>query len=395
MTQTLTYKNDTGATGTYIQQDVDLDGVSLLQSAGDITSVVLKITWNAPYDWQHSECYVNDPDGSTHYMFTAGSLPFGSGVRTDTLTIASGSFPSSIDGVWEFYLDDQMGGSNTLTEVIVEVLVTSANMPATYGESLWWNGEAYPGGIDLSGYAGHIYPQNGATIVADSGSGGSYAYSFDGVDDVWSDGGNASFDNNSTMSVSAWLKHNGTSGQQMIVCNHGGYKGNWQLYRSGHKLFMYMAHFSYPATNSIASLTLEVSNVLPTAATWYHVAAGFDGSLTMADRLKLYVDGSQVAGTTVPNWSLGGLTAVPYATIIGSLPPQAIGGMVEVSVLGTPSGNIYFPFDGLVDDARAWPNTVLTADDLTWLASARGVAGGPPDWLPYFAQPQTFIGLGR
>lgn len=394
MTQTLIYENSAGSTGTSIQADVEVAGVSLLQSAGDITSLVLKITWTAPYDWQHSECYVNDPDGSTHYIFSAGSLPFGSGQRTDTLTISSGSFPSSINGTWEFYLDDQMGSTNTLDAVSVDVLVTSANMPATYGESLWWNGEAYPGGIDLSANAGHIYPQNGATIVADTGSGGAYAYSFDGVDDVWSDGGNASFDGNSTMSVSAWIKHDGTSGKQMIVCNHGGYKGNWQLYRTGDELGMYMGFFSYPASSSIASLTLEVSNVLPTAATWYHVAAVFNGSLTMADRLKLYVDGSQVAGTTVPNWSLGGLTTVPNATVAGPLPPQAIGGMVEVSTYGTPTGTIYFPFDGLVDDARAWPSYILSADDITWLASGRGVAGGPPSWLPYFAQPQTFIGLG-
>ena len=389
MTETLVYKNTTGATGSSIQADVEVAGVSQLLSAGDITSVVLKITWSPQSDWQNSDCYVYDPDYNQHDLFYSGTLPSGSGQRTDSFTVVSSSFPSTMEGTWEFYLDNQMYGSNTLDNVVVEVLVTSTKMPTTYGESVWWNGKAYAGGIDLSTNAGHIYPQNGATIVADTGSGGAYAYSFDGVDDVWSD------DGNSTMSVSAWLKHDGTSGKQMIVCNHGGYKGNWQLYRNGDELGMYMGFFAYPASGS-ASLTINVSSVLPTSATWYHVAAIFDGSLTEADRIKLYVDGVQVSGTTVPNPTHGGLTTVPNATVVGPLPPQAIGGMVEVSTYGTPTGTIYFPFDGLVDDARAWPNTVLSAADLTWLASGRGVAGGPSSssFKPYLpALSSTIVGF--
>ena len=392
MTQTLIYENSAGATGTFIQADVEVDGVSLLQSAGDITSVVLKITWTAPYDWQHSECYVSDPDGSTHYIFSAGSLPFGSGQRTDTLTISSGSFPSAINGTWEFYLDDQMGSTNTLDAVSVDVLVTSANMPATYGESAWWNGEAYSGGIDLTNSAHPIYPQNGATIVADTGSGGSNAYSFDGIDDVWSDDSNTSFNGNSEMSISAWLKHDGTTGKQMIFCNHGYRKGNFQLYRDGDAIGFYLGYYDRSFDTSSAGMLLEIPSVLSTSATWYHVAATFDGSVTLGARLKIYVDDVEVTGTTqVYN---GGLSTIPYASVSGISPPQAIGGLVDVSLYGTPSGTIRHPFDGLVDDARAWPSYILSADDITWLASGRGVAGGPPDWLPYFAQPQTFIGLG-
>ena len=393
MTQTLRYLNDTGSSGTNIQEDVDVDGVSLLNSAGDVTGIVLSITWTAPYDWQHSECYVTDPDYNTHYIFSAGSLPFGSGQRTDTLTIVPASFPTSIDGTWEFYLDDQMGGSNTLDEISVDIEVTSANMPATYGETAWWNGEAYAGGIDLTNNAHPIYPQNGATIVADSGSGGSYAYSFDGVDDVWSNGTNTSFSNNSTMSLSAWLKHDGTTGKQMIFCNHGYVKGNFQLYRDGDALGFYLGYYDRSYSTFGAGMLLEVASVLPTSSTWYHVAAIFDGSLATGSRLKLYVD--DVQGSGVVQSYNGGLTTVPSSSVGGYSPPQAIGGLVETATGGTPTGTIRYSFDGLVDDARAWPNTVLTADDLTWLASARGVAGGPPDWLPYFAQPQTFIGLGR
>lgn len=393
MTQTLQYLNDTGSGGANIQQDVEVDGVALLHSAGDITEIILSITWSPQYDWQNSECYVIDPDGSTHVIFSLGSLPFGSGQRTDTLTITSGSFPSTIDGTWEFYLDNQMFGSNTLDEVSVDIEVTSAHMPATYGESAWWNGEAYAGGIDLTNAAHPIYPQNGATIVADSGSGGAYAYSFDGVDDVWSDDSNTSFNNNSEMSISAWIKHDGTSGKQMIFCNHGYRKGNFQLYRDGDALGFYLGYYDRAYISTDPGMLLEVASVFPTSSTWYHVAATFDGSLAPGSRLKLFVDDSPVTGTTqVYN---GGLTNVPYSSVAGTSPPQAIGGLVDVSLGGAPTGTIRYSFDGLLDDARAWPSYLLTADDLTWLASARGVAGGPPDWLPYFAQPQTFIGLGR
>ena len=66
MTQTLAFDNTTGGSGSYIQSDAEIAGVSLLQTAADITSIVLKITWSAPSNWQDSECYVFDPDYGTH-----------------------------------------------------------------------------------------------------------------------------------------------------------------------------------------------------------------------------------------------------------------------------------------------------------------------------------------
>ena len=139
-------------------------------------------------------------------------------------------------------------------------------------------------------------------------------------------------------------------------------------------------------------MLLEIPSVFPTSATWYHIAATFDGSVTLGARLKLYVDDVEVTGTTqVYN---GGLASIPSASVSGYSPKQGIGGLVDVSLGGTPTGTIRYSFDGLVDDARAWPSYILSAGDITWLASGRGVAGGPPAWLPYFAQPQTFIGLG-
>ena len=390
MTQTLAFDNTTGGSGSYIQSDAEIAGVSLLQTAADITSIVLKITWSAPSNWQDSECYVFDPDYGTHYLFSMGSLPSGSGVRTDTLTIASGSFPSSIDGNWEFYLDDQMGGSNTLTEVIVEVLVTSANMPTTYGETNWYNGEAYQGGIDLSGNGDHAYALNGATIVADTGASGAYAFSFDGTDDIWRDSDTTAYTGNTEMSISCWIKHDGIGGsaKQVFYCNHSYNKGQWQFYRSSTDLGFFLGHYD-PVVGSDTSNKLECSNVLPNSGQWYHVAAIFDGSELLADRIKLYVDGVVVSGTASD--VNGGFTAIPSGNVVGAKARQAMGGIAEMTVGGSITGVVRYPFDGLVDDARGFPNYKFTSGDLTWLSSARGVAGGPTAFSPFYQIPGSTI----
>ena len=393
MTQTLTYKNDTGATGTYIQQDVALDGVTLLQSAGDITSVVLKITWNAPYDWQHSECYVNDPDGSTHYMFTAGSLPFGSGVRTDTLTIASGSFPSSIDGVWEFYLDDQMGGSNTLDEVVIDVEVTSANMPTTYGEIIWHNADDYQGGIDVSGNARHVYPANSASIVTQTGSTGTHAFDFNGTDQFWGDDTLTSTAGTATMSVSAWFRHNGTSGIQVIACNHGSNKGQWSLYRSGTSVYFYAGYYLQFVSGGSDAELFYAGGVANSSNTWYHVCVLWDGGEASLDKVKMFIDGTQIASTISTRATYGsGLTVLPAGSVSGPHPPYTIGALQECSIGGGPTGTLLYPFAGQVDAVRSW-SSVLTADDIAWVSSGRNVAGGPTSFKSYFIQNSNPVGF--
>lgn len=279
MTQTLIYENLTNQSGQSVQSDVEVDGADLLLAASDITGIELSITWDNQSSWQGCECYVIDPDGSYHYIFNSGSLPFGSGTRTDTLQISSGSFPSSVDGTWEFYLSDQMFGTVTIDEVSVEFQVTSANMPATYNEISWYGGGWYPGGIDLSNNGNHVYPFNNASIVADTASGGSNAFSFSSASSQrWSDGPIADYNNQSQWSVSAWVKPGQTTAsKQMIFCNHGYVRGNFQLYQAGDEFALFIGYFD-PVASSGDSEKIETTNLNISSGSWYNITATFDGA---------------------------------------------------------------------------------------------------------------------
>jgi len=372
----LEYENDTFQQGQSLQSDVEVAGTNFLQTDGDVTEITLLINWGSQTSWQGVGAYVIDPDGTTHDIFTTGSLPFGSGTRQDTLVLQSGSFPTTIDGTWEFYIDDQMFNSVDLNFVQVWVTCTNQNMPVTYSETIWHNADAYRGGIDLTDNQRHVYPSNGATIAADSGSGGTNAFSFDGTDDVWQNpDGSDKFDGVTTCSWSMWVKPDQLTTKKMIFCNHGYRKGNWQIYLSGSTVNLFVGFWDPAFASSDAMRTY--ANTINTASQWYHIVIIFDGSEPLADRVKIYID-NQAESTTNIEYG-NGVTVLPHATLAGPEPPLAVGGLVDTSLGGVPSGTIRWPFDGLVDDCRSWPNYKLTTDDITWLYSGRGVGGGPSD----------------
>lgn len=372
----LEYENDTFQQGQSLQSDVEVAGTSFLQTDGDVTQITLLINWDSQTSWQGVGAYVIDPDGTTHDIFTAGSLPFGTGIRQDTVVLQSGSFPTTIDGTWEFYIDDQMFNSVDLRFVQVWVTCTNQNMPVTYSESIWHNADAYRGGIDLTDNQRHVYPSNGATIAADSGSGGTDAFSFDGTDDVWQDpDGNTTLDNATTGSWSMWVKPDQLTTKKMIFCNHGYRKGSWQIYLSGSTVNFFAGYWDPTFASSDGMRTY--ANSINTAGQWYHIVIIFDGSEPLADRVKIWID-DQAESTTNTEYG-NGITALPYSTIAGAKPPLAVGGLVDTSLGGVPSGTIRYPFDGLVDDVRAWAGYKLTTDDISWLYSGRGGAGGPSE----------------
>ena len=248
----------------------------------------------------------------------------------------------------------------------------------------------YQGGIDLTNNQRHIYPNNGATIAADSGSGGTHAFSFDGTDDVWQDpNGTNTTDSVATCSWSMWVKPASLSTKMMIFANHGYRKGSWQLYLSGATVNFFGGYFDPSYSTPDGQRTY--ANTINTANQWYHIAVVFDGSEVLADRVKIWIDNQSESTTTIEYGN--GMTTLFPSTISGARPPVSVGGMVDVSLGGTPSGTIRNPFNGLVDDCRCWPSYILTSDDITWLASARGVAGGPPSFKPYFASTNKTIGF--
>lgn len=117
---TLTYTNNTSQSGYSVQQDVSVSNLDAVSS--NITKITLSVTFSSN-SWQGVECYVNDPDFNTHYIFFSGGLPFGSGSRTDTLVVSSSNYPSSMDGTWEFHFSDMMMNSISVSSasLIAEV----------------------------------------------------------------------------------------------------------------------------------------------------------------------------------------------------------------------------------------------------------------------------------
>jgi hypothetical protein len=281
MTQDLKFANDTLVTGQSIQSDVEVAGTSLLFSDSDVNTIRLYITWANNTSWQGCECYVIDPDGNYHYVFSAGSLPFGSGTRADAfdITAASGNFPFTQDGTWEFYLEDQMYNQCDIIQVAVFVKCTDSKMPATHNEVSWYGAGYYRGGIDLSNNANHIYTHNGASIVADTNSGGSNALSFSSsLNQRWSDGPVADYNNQSQWSVSAWVKPGQTTAaKQMIFCNHGYVRGNFQLYQTGDEFGLFIGYFD-PVASSGDSEKIETTNLNISSGSWYNITATFDGA---------------------------------------------------------------------------------------------------------------------
>jgi hypothetical protein len=384
MTQNLNYENATQKQGQSLQSDVDVDGVNLLQTDGDVDEISLGIQWSSSVSWQGVEAYVIDPDGTQHDIFTAGSLPFGSGQRSDAITLQTADFPTSIDGTWEFYIADQMFNNVDLFEVSVIVKCTNANMPATYNEISWYGGGWYAGGIDLSNNGNHVYPFNNASIIADTASGGSYAFSFSSASiQRWSDGPIADYNGQSQWSVSAWVKPAQTvASKQIIFCNHGYVRGNFQLYQTGDEFALFIGYFD-PVASSGDSEKIQTTNVNITAGNWYNITATFDG--TASPKLNLYVD--DVAVSVSRSTGGTGLTAMPFNSIAGAAPDQTIGAMKRAT-----SSTIYYPFDGEIDACRT-VNSVYTSDDVTWLASARDAAGGPVVFKPYFIPQNQTAGI--
>ena len=186
-----------------------------------------------------------------------------------------------------------------------------------------------------------------------------------------------------------WVKPASLSTKMIIFANHGYRKGSWQLYLSGATVNFFGGYFDPSYSSSDGQRTY--ANTINTANQWYHIAVVFDGSEVLADRVKIWIDNQSESTTNIEYGN--GMTTLFPSNISGSKPPVSVGGLVDVSLGGTPSGTIRNPFNGLVDDCRCWPSYKLTADDRDWLYSARGGAGGPVVFKPYFIPQNQTAGI--
>ena len=222
------------------------------------------------------------------------------------------------------------------------------------GEQGWWCPTLDDSPDDISGNGNNGTYLGGMGTVADTGSGGTRAYSFDGTDDEI-DTGSTTILSNSVFTYAFWTNSapspGGTSGLMGQWGNASNTRGplaasstiTTPSYTPVSFLYMSLAT-SYNPSQTLAGTAVAFDS------TWHHVVCEFDG---VNNETKIYVDGVLDASkaVNVPN------------TVVQTTDLR----------FGTGSGGWHA---GLMDDIRGYSRT-LTQAEITHLATARGVLGGP------------------
>lgn len=192
---------------------------------------------------------------------------------------------------------------------------------------------------DQSGQGNNGTAQGGLSTVADTGSGGAYAYDFDGVDDYLKVDNSIEF---GAVSVSCWVYSDLTYPTFRAI-------DLYDLSRSTGSpdvVIQHLNYSSYRAFSQISGVQITASHSV-TPAQWYHLCTVFDGT-----SLNLYVDGSLAV------------------SVASTVTPQS-----DQAFFGSRSGTGEY-MDGKMDDIRAY-DRVLTQAEITHLATSRGVLGPP------------------
>lgn len=142
----------------------------------------------------------------------------------------------------------------------------------------------------------------------------------------------ANMPSGSTMTVEAWVKQTSWVANQTMVSQwkySAPQSGSWAISTgpSGNRLRIMLADSaSDPGNNYVDTAT----NSWNTFNTWRHVVVTYDGSLSQANKVKVYIDGAQV-GTTVTGTLPSTLYNSTGDVSIGSFPGRgwALGGSVD------------------------------------------------------------------
>lgn len=209
------------------------------------------------------------------------------------------------------------------------------------GEQGWWCPTLDDSPDDISGNGNNGTYIGGMGTVANTGSGGTRAYDFDGTNDYIDISGFAA--NTSAYSVSCWIDGTGPS-QTIVAFNSGDSSGgratNIGLQPSGTALTGHQ--------NGASSYWAESTSIV-NGSGWKHVAYTFDGST-----VEIFIDG--VSEDTQSAFVTNKTQALAY--------------------IGRWIGTTPFWLTGTMDDIRAY-DRALTQAEITHLATARGVLGGP------------------
>jgi hypothetical protein len=225
------------------------------------------------------------------------------------------------------------------------------------GEQGWWCPSITDQSGDISGNGNGGTYQGGMGTVADTGSGGVRAYYFDGFNDYIT----TTFDSmngptNGIFSMSAWYNLDSTFATTAIM------SGNLQTSRTGLTL-MFDAYSAARGNRGLINPNIPGvytgiceggDRDATSISTWYHLSYTGDGSNAF-----LYLNGSQI-DTAVINQS----TAVAWNQDM------------HIGAYTTGFGSVGGLMNGMIDDCRVYDRTI-TQEEITHLATARGVLGPP------------------
>ena len=204
--------------------------------------------------------------------------------------------------------------------------------------------------------------------IAVAGIANNYSMNFDGVNDYLQTGGVCSaLDGLQKMTLSLWMKPiSGAPLYEYVVTVPRNTTANEHVFSFQHFENNYL---SFSIDGRTTKYALGDINAI-SYGQWNHVACVLDGTLSGADRMKIYINGADETTVT----SIGTFTALQNAS----------GGII----IGEEPQFAYNPYKGLLDELAIW-NTALTSTQVAEIYNATSnnltkdlstVAGGPVYW---------------
>ena len=227
------------------------------------------------------------------------------------------------------------------------------------GEQGWWCPTLDDSPDDISGNGNNGTYQGGMGTVADTGSGGTRAYSFDGTNDnLTTPYADTAITASGVFSYSLWVEYGSvaaTSGLMsgsvqtgnVAVCT---FFDTYSSARGHHGLLNPGVGGQY------SGRTFGGDRDSIVVSQWYHISYTGDGSTA-----RLYKDGVEIGNATFGLFSSSAW-----------LNPLTLGCFYTGSSPGTKASFL----NGKMDDCRIYSRTI-TPTEITHLATARGVLGGP------------------
>ncbi len=204
--------------------------------------------------------------------------------------------------------------------------LATAPQPTTWqrmGDNATWNGASWTMTDVNGGYTNrsiNMIEANRTTDVPPNPFVNTQSILLDGVDDYVDIGNLSAISNTSTFSVSTWFKTNNVSSQTFLWSQGSGSSQLFAPSISAKDLIVFSGSSSiYVRKNNIFNST-----------DWFNLVVVYNGSLTNAERIKLYLNGSllvaSVSGTiptTTPtfttNAKIGGITYLTNYTFNGTV----------------------------------------------------------------------------